>query len=187
MGADLYITKITDAADKQYRPAFDRACQERDEYLKLCNMAKSEKMQKVIDETYRKMLPDDGYFRDSYNDSSVLWQFGLSWWKDAIPMLNKRGNLDPKALKKLLLDHWSIFENAMSEMQSKIGSPKLGHDNKPITSYHKMDEETGEYVLVEEPMLYTDEDVSYYREKANRLLRFCDTAIKLRTKISASL
>lgn len=31
---------------------------------------------------YDKSQDELSYFRDSYNDSSVLWQLGLSWWKD---------------------------------------------------------------------------------------------------------
>lgn len=27
---------------------------------------------------------ENGYFRDSYNDSSILWRLGLSWWQDVI-------------------------------------------------------------------------------------------------------
>lgn len=29
------------------------------------------------------------YFRDSYNDSSILWQLNLSWWRDVTPILDK--------------------------------------------------------------------------------------------------
>jgi hypothetical protein len=41
------------------------------------------------------------YFRDSYNDSNLLWQFGLSWWRDVIPMLDG-GLLQPTGVKDLL-------------------------------------------------------------------------------------
>lgn len=35
----------------------------------------------------------DLYFRDSYNDWELLWKFGLSWWKDIIPLLDDQARL----------------------------------------------------------------------------------------------
>ncbi len=42
----------------------------------------------------------DGYFRDSYNDYNVLWQMGLSWWQDIVPMLNKNHKLTLKKIRE---------------------------------------------------------------------------------------
>lgn len=42
------------------------------------------------------------YFQDPYNDSSVLWQFGLSWWKDVTPLLKGEGMLNATGAKKIL-------------------------------------------------------------------------------------
>ncbi len=39
-------------------------------------------LQVKVDEIYDFMFPDDGYFRDSYNNSSLFWILGLSWWQD---------------------------------------------------------------------------------------------------------
>jgi hypothetical protein len=33
-------------------------------------------------------MHESGYFRDSYNDSNLLWRFGLSWWADVGPLLD---------------------------------------------------------------------------------------------------
>lgn len=38
--------------------------------------------QKEVERYYSLMNGRGGYFRDSYNGSSVLWRLGLSWWKD---------------------------------------------------------------------------------------------------------
>lgn len=43
-----------------------------------------------------------GYFRDPYNDWDVLWKFGLSWWADVIPMLDKGHLLVPDKTRRLL-------------------------------------------------------------------------------------
>jgi hypothetical protein len=44
-----------------------------------------------------------GYFRDSYNDSNLLWKYGLSYWVD-IPkyQIKKKGQLLPNETKTLL-------------------------------------------------------------------------------------
>jgi len=54
-----------------------------------------------------------GYFRDSYNDSSLFWKFELSWWQDYGDLLNKKGNLSPKNAVKvleLLKNNEKVFE-----------------------------------------------------------------------------
>lgn len=35
----------------------------------------------------QKYSEQRGYFRDSYNSTSVMAAMGLSWWKDVVPML----------------------------------------------------------------------------------------------------
>lgn len=131
MGADLYIKEITDAAWKKWKPKFDEACSRRD---KMCReldeqqqgldsmgisklTARMESLteqiaaaQAEVEEFHNKMMPDEGYFRDSYNGASVLWRLGLSWWKDC-----KGGTMKAEALKEFL---------------AKVQSAKL----KPVTA-----------------------------------------------------
>ena len=45
---------------------------------------------------------DQTYFRDSYNCWNVLWQFGLSWWQDVMPLLDQNRLLQPKAIVQVL-------------------------------------------------------------------------------------
>jgi hypothetical protein len=63
---------------------------------------------------------DDGYFRDPYNDWSVLWKYGLSWWTDITPMLNKEGELSVANTKKFLkmLDDKVFEEKIASESEN---------------------------------------------------------------------
>lgn len=64
----------------------------------------------------------DGYFRDSYNSYNVLWQMGLSWWRDIIPMLNKSHGLTIKKIGRF---------KAMVETREIPDEPK-DYEGKPI-------------------------------------------------------
>jgi hypothetical protein len=60
----------------------------------------------------------DGYFRDSYNGWDVLWQFGLSWWNDVLPLLDSQSSLSVEkilALLALLDERQSQFDDNMTE------------------------------------------------------------------------
>lgn len=87
MGADLYIRSVTDAARNKHQRAFDEAVLARN------NAPESERdrFQSEVGRLYDLMYPADGYFRDSYNGTSLLWTLGLSWWADV--KLNKSGCL----------------------------------------------------------------------------------------------
>jgi len=74
MGADIYRRSISDAARKQYLPLFDEAVKKRN--------AGDETAREDVEKYYRAMYPEDGYFRDSYNNSNFLWLLGISWWRD---------------------------------------------------------------------------------------------------------
>ena len=124
MGADLYINKLYRPNYEAHQDAFRAACGSRDaasqeaealyvasgETLTVeveADRAKAAKFQVAVDAEHDAMY-STGYFRDSYNNSAVLWQMGLSWWKDVIPMLNKANNLSGDNLKmflQMLLDH----------------------------------------------------------------------------------
>lgn len=96
MGADLYIRSLHDAAEAQYKPIFGAAVKARDEYAE-ANKAtlkhdretgaildpEYDKLQAVVHEAYENMYEKNGgYFRDSYNTTSLFWMIGLSWWKN---------------------------------------------------------------------------------------------------------
>jgi len=47
----------------------------------------------------------EDYFRDSYNESSILWQLGLSWWRDVSDkIVDKEGVLDAAKLLGMIKD-----------------------------------------------------------------------------------
>lgn len=165
MGADLYITnKDNDALQEKLSAEFNKLVEKRDKLaLKLKAQSKFntdvwsvewtepavQKIQDDINVVMKKMNWDNEYYyRDSYNDSSVLWQMGLSWWSDVIPLCTKtrkegRPNLPParcKKLKELLLSAEPVFRKNMEELENS-------------------------------------KDREYYEEKYEKLLRFVDLGI----------
>ena len=102
MGADLYINSIYKRAYKKYEPRFDYWCRKRDEYSKAGDKENAERAQKKVDEFYDKMHSHDGYYRDSYNATNLLWQLGLSYWNGIGEYLDQDGNMQPEQIKIFL-------------------------------------------------------------------------------------
>jgi len=61
---------------------------------------------------------EQGYFRDSYNDSNLLNKFGLSWWNDVVPMLNDKSQLTPEKASALL----SMLKEREDEFECNLAS-----------------------------------------------------------------
>jgi hypothetical protein len=76
MGADLYITSQYEPNNKKYRPKFEEAVKDRDSAR---SKAEEKRLQESVEGYFDKML-SVGYFRDSYNNSNLLWQLGLDYW-----------------------------------------------------------------------------------------------------------
>jgi hypothetical protein len=76
MGADLYIRAIHDPIVEKYQPLFDKAVRRRDALPSDSN--EQEVAQQEV-EKYYDLMYSEGYFRDSYNSTNVLWTLGLSW------------------------------------------------------------------------------------------------------------
>jgi hypothetical protein len=120
-------------------------------------------IRKLTDEVEKPWDSEDGYFRDSYNGTSVLWTLGLSWWQDVTPLLNEEGELGGKNLKKFR----DMVLNAKQEMPT---------ESKLKEMYCKIDaEETLESWH------------NYYTDKREKLLAFLNRAIELNSSIDASL
>lgn len=56
---------------------------------------------------------ESGYFRDPYNNGSVLWKYDLSWWKDIIPLTDNESSEisveNTKVFLKMLEDKEDTF------------------------------------------------------------------------------
>lgn len=84
MGADIYLNSVYQKNHDLYQPLFREAVDERNRLNRLGDTAEAEEMQKLVDEYYDKMY-EQGYFRDSYNSTSLMWLLGLSWWQPDVP------------------------------------------------------------------------------------------------------
>lgn len=101
MGADIYLRKKYEKHSEKYQKKFDVAIKERDD--KRPESAEHKKAQKNVEKWYDLML-SKGYFRDSYNDSNLLWKMDLSWWEWANKYCDEEGEISPDKLKLLLVE-----------------------------------------------------------------------------------
>lgn len=163
MGADLYIKKISEAKRKQYQPLFDDAVAKRKKAEVAGNTDEAEKAQKLVEKYYNQLYDHNGYFRDSYNASSVMWQLGLSWWDDVGKMCTKSGNLTPAKSAKLL-------ETIKERKIPKAQDMKLEHATV---------EEDGENSR--------EEWRKYFVAKKRKLEKFLERAIEMGESIECSL
>ena len=90
MGADLYIQSITDKAREEHQKGWGDAIAARNA---------GTGTQKEVEAAWRKLYPKEGYFRDSYNDSNLLWTMGLDYWKWFAKMLDEEGMLSVENAK----------------------------------------------------------------------------------------
>jgi hypothetical protein len=162
MGADLYITEINDRMVQKYGPRFEAAVKKRDllpRDSKAWQRADAE-VGKYFDRMY-----GEGYFRDSYNATNLLWTLQLSWWRDVIPRLT--------ADRKLSGDNLKQFRRLAADAKQHLPSKQQLRDNGVQV------EDTGEDRL--------EEWHRYYREKREELIKFLDQAIALNTAVHCSL
>lgn len=98
MGADLYLNTTYKRNSKRFEVKFNSAVMHRNAQT---DKEKEEELQKEVTKYYELMY-SQGYYRDSYNDSNLLWQFGLDYWKTFKKLLNDKGDLEPKAARTVL-------------------------------------------------------------------------------------
>lgn len=118
MGADLYIL----SADIQ--KIKDKYSKELDELINKRNKIESDKekkdIQAQIDEVYNKLYSNDYYYRDSYNNSNLLWQFNLDYWVWFAGLL-KDGELTPEKSRYVLTElanRRGIFMEKIAKMSA---------------------------------------------------------------------
>jgi hypothetical protein len=99
MGADIYLESKSNACFEKNKPLFDAAVKGRDSLGKHVSKKEKDEAQALVNKYYNAMY-EEGYFRDSYNDSSLLWQLGLSWWTDVGELVNKKGYMPVTKMKK---------------------------------------------------------------------------------------
>jgi len=166
MGADLYIQSIHDKLRAEFNPLFDEACAKRDEVVEIFGrqgFAYEAAQEKVLE--YLDKMNADGYFRDNYNENSLLWLFGLSWWEDIGGWLDSKGNLSPEDcqsfIKMLFANEQTFFTNLNAHIESLKTNNPYNEDPKEVEEYHM--------------------------EHYGKLLEFLEKAIKLGEPVACSI
>jgi hypothetical protein len=176
MGADIYLRSVNDKAKDEWQPKFDEAVRKRDELIEqigkqnvvyndgeLVGPPEVVEAQKKVSEAYNGLY-SSGYFRDSYNDTSLFWMLDLSWWKLSDD-LSEDGTYPVEKAKELL----KRFEEGDAVFNEKTIRRKLKETdrfNEDGTSKHE-----GGSTL--------DEWVSYYRDKHKRWIDLLKQSIEL--------
>ena len=185
MGADLYIESINKKHREKYNPAFQAAVRARDVltmgtshgellYESIVSSPGYKEAQKKVDDTFNELMESDGYFRDSYNNSSLMWVLGLSWWRmrdDGSELeFTEDGNLTPKGAKTLLEEVKKRPVPARPELRAfferknEEGPWGIKLDNDEDKEWHK-----------------------YFVEKHNKFCAFLERAIDLNEDIVFSV
>lgn len=157
MGADLYIRSKFRPNNKKYETLFNKWVDVRNSFPQ--GSEQGAEAQKKVSEYYDKMY-SQGYFRDSYNDSSLLWLLDLSWWTDVGDMLDKQGKLSVENTKALL---------------------KTVKERKPLLAKNM---EKINFADWSEPKV---EVIEYFGKKYNNFVAFLEEAIRLNEPIDCSI
>lgn len=178
MGADLYIDSLCKARRDKYSEKFKEAVASRDRYCKELECLRGkrdratknpyvlsvtekinlytelvEAAQKEVERYESLMFGSPGYFRDSYNGTSVLHPLGLSWWKDA-----------PDGT--LIMKDYAKLENFLNKVVSRKLKPVTLADLKE--SHCKVDDNENSVKVWQK----------FFRNKKRRLVRFLNRALK---------
>jgi len=120
MGADLYLSSVSQKQFAKYEPLFEEWVSRRDALQAAGNLAEAEAAQQKVETYYDKMYAR-GYFRDSYNNSNLLWLFKLSWWADVSGILtDDEGLMSPENAQcflHLLQEREAVFSANLPQVE----------------------------------------------------------------------
>ena len=125
MGTDLYMNSVFKANRDTYLSKFNFWIAVRD---KLQEKGRKNAAQEKVYFYFDKMY-ELGYFRDSYNQTNLLWLFGLSWWRDVLNILtDKDGFMQPdqaKSFLQLLKSREGVFKGNLKNGQADYFTKKV--------------------------------------------------------------
>lgn len=168
MGADIYLNSVYDPHHASCQPAFKRAVAARDaKYPRDSVMPEDCPEQKAVTAAYDDML-SRGYFRDSYNATSLFGFLGLSWWASADPdtypwSIDGEGHMSVpsmRALKARLEQQGEVTCQQMQEWAAIERHITIDDDKNSLTSWGRMFERKrrklihllGEAITLNEPL-----------------------------------
>lgn len=164
MGADLYIQSIFEENRKRYEPKFDGAVKRRDA-AKASGLNTEAEIQQKLASKYYALMYSDGYFRDSYNGTSLFRLLGMSWWKDFSRLIDVNSKLHPTKAHFLL---------------SKLNGMPLPKVNREyLISAHCTVAEHGENSV--------EDWNKYFEEKFEDFKKFLKLAVELDEAIDCSI
>jgi len=161
MGADLYINKLQKQCRRKNIRNFNRWCKKRD--IAEENSERRAFCQAKVSLYCNKMY-ERGYFRDSYNSSSVMWRLGLSWWEDIGKMIDSESNLTVEKARELR----DIVATTPLTLAKSVEELKEAH--------------CGIEGMVDPVKEWND----YFKDKKLQFIDFLDEAIRLREPIYCS-
>jgi hypothetical protein len=154
MGADIYL-------NSKFEKNYEEVQKEIDELEALFKSTHKQNLLDVADgeedklfELTRPLLDKQysvGYFRDSYNSSSLLSQLGLSWSSDIISKLNEESYLSVEDCKWFLyeINNRRIGESPIEEPVMSSLFNALGLEKSDV----ELDAEKIEYFVKKKSML----------------------------------
>ena len=125
-----------------------------------------------------------GYFRDSYNNWNLLWQYGLDYWVAFKKYLDEEGLLTPQGAQELLDElkkREVVFQGNMALMLIK---------KNPVWDYDRYNGgKIGEPTYRPEKITLAErkDAVKWYIKHAKELKAFLRKAIKLNSPIECSI
>lgn len=118
LGADLYRSDY-DEKTKDAQIAFEKAYKKRD-------AADTEEEKKRIQEqevqpAYEALFQHPFYFRDSYNNSSLMWKLELSWWGGAPEYM---GPSESEQSMPVPMEKWdyTMFPSGIRRLEQEVRS-----------------------------------------------------------------
>lgn len=161
MGADMYIQSLHKKCYDEWHKEFEFRVSLRDAET---DAIRKEQLQESVERAYDKMYAE-GYFRDSYNSTNLLWQIGLSWWEDINKLVNKQGFISLRNIRKF----------------------KQMIETRPIPEFEmwKSTFDT-QYITIDDKDNRLEDWYEYFKEKRENLLKFLQQALDLKEKINCS-
>lgn len=121
MGADIYLNTDYQPNHEKYEPLFVAWARRRDAYHERGAENLANDAQKKVTEYYNKMF-ETGYFRDSYNESNLLWTMDLSWWGDVGDNLDEDTRTLPIDKAQWLLDELYARHDMIAQAVPEISA-----------------------------------------------------------------
>jgi hypothetical protein len=127
VGIDLYLNSVFLKHHGRYLIKYNHWVAKRNARHKARRQEAADRAQERVLRYYDRMY-ERGYFRDSYNNSNLLWLFDLSWWRDVLEALvDKDGKMSPANASRflqMLADREPVFEENLKKVKPAKGETR---------------------------------------------------------------